>query len=92
MEEGWGRTVSEAQISGIPAIVSDRGGLPDTVGPGGVVVPLAEPVERWCREIDALFDDAAHHAALSAAARRHAERPELAPAAVMARFLAFIGS
>jgi len=91
MEEGWGRTVSEAQISGIPAIVSDRGGLPDTVGPGGVVVPLAEPVERWCREVESLFDEA-RHSALSAAARQHAERPELAPATVMARFLDFLGS
>lgn len=92
MEEGWGRTVSEAQISGIPAIASDRGGLPETVGPGGVIVPLGDPVERWCEVIEELFSDPARYASLSQSAKRHAERPELAPANVMARFLEFLAS
>jgi len=92
MEEGWGRTVSEAQISGIPAIVSDRGGLPDSVGPGGIVLSLADPVERWCEAVEALFEDRARHAALSAAARQHAARPELVPENVVARFLDFVAS
>ncbi len=92
MEEGWGRTVSEAQISGIPAIVSDRGGLPDTVGRGGVVLSLAEPVERWCEAIEALFGDQARYSALSGAARRHAARTELLPENVTARFLEFLAA
>jgi glycosyltransferase involved in cell wall biosynthesis len=92
MEEGWGRTVSEAQLSGIPAIVSDRGGLPETVGAGGRVLSLAEPAERWCDAIEALMGNGAAYAAASAAALQHAARPDLAPAAVMQRFLAFLAS
>src|SRR5262249_21620774 len=38
-DETWGRVVSEAQLSGIPVITSDRGGLPESVGPGGIVLP-----------------------------------------------------
>src|SRR3546814_2686176 len=34
-EEAWGRVVTEAQFSGIPALASDRSGLPEAVGPGG---------------------------------------------------------
>lgn len=90
MEEGWGRSVSEAQVSGIPAVASDRGALAETVGPGGIVLPLGETVERWCEEIESLFIDAVRHAALSAAAKRHAARPELAPDRVIARFLEFV--
>lgn len=92
MEEGWGRTVSEAQISGIPALVSDRGGLPDTVGPGGRVIALGEPVERWCEAVETLLGDDAAYAAASGAALRHAARPALAPTAVMQRFLEFLAS
>lgn len=92
MEEGWGRTVSEAQISGIPALVSDRGGLPETVGPGGRVISLAEPVERWCEAVETLMGDDAAYAAASDAALRHAARPALAPDAVMQSFLEFLAS
>jgi glycosyltransferase involved in cell wall biosynthesis len=46
--EPFGRVAAEAMINGVPAIVSDRGALPDVVraagsgGDGGVVVPLPE--------------------------------------------------
>src|SRR5471030_2055638 len=37
-EESWGRVVTEAQLSGIPAVCSLRGGLPESIGDGGMVV------------------------------------------------------
>jgi len=33
--EGWGRTASEAQITGIPVLGSIQGQLPETIGKGG---------------------------------------------------------
>jgi glycosyltransferase involved in cell wall biosynthesis len=45
-EEPFGRVAAEAMINGIPALVSDRGALPDVVGGdashggGGIVLPL----------------------------------------------------
>jgi hypothetical protein len=91
-EESFGRVVVEAQASGIPAIVSDRGGLPETVGGGGVVVPLAAPIERWCAAVERMFTDKRAFDRLSRRARAEARRPELAPSRIAARFLEFVRS
>ena len=91
-EEGWGRVVTEAQISGIPAVATDRGALRETVGPGGVVLPLAAPIERWCEVIERVYADPAHFAALSAHAKAHAARSDSRPEAAVARFLDFIAA
>jgi len=91
-EESFGRVVGEAQISGIPAIVSDRGGLPESAGPGGILVPLAEPIAAWCGAVESLFADSGRYAALSEAALRHAARADYLPAGVLARFLEWTGA
>jgi glycosyltransferase involved in cell wall biosynthesis len=75
--EAWGRVASEAQCSGLPVIGSDRGGLPEAIGPGGVVLPADAPFADWVAEVRRLWSDPVHHAALSAAARAHASRPEM---------------
>ncbi len=46
-EEAWGRVATEAQFSGIPVIASNRGGLPESVGPGGVLLDPDGPLEPW---------------------------------------------
>src|SRR3546814_2455589 len=46
-EEAWGRVATEAQFSGIPVLASDRGGLPEAVGPGGRVLPHDAPAAAW---------------------------------------------
>lgn len=90
IEDGSAGAVGEAQAHGIPVVASDRGALPEMVGPGGIVLPAATPLERWCAEIEALFADEPRHAALSDAARAHARRAELDADAVTARFLDFL--
>jgi glycosyltransferase involved in cell wall biosynthesis len=91
-EESSGRTLGEAQVSGIPTIASDRGGMRDAIGPGGGVVPLGAPIAQWCAAIERVFDDGAHYAQLSEGARRHAARPDYQPEAVIERFLEFVES
>jgi glycosyltransferase involved in cell wall biosynthesis len=91
-EESHGRVVGEAQINGIPAVVSDRGGLPETVGPGGIVLPLAAPIEAWCDAVESLFEDEAKYAALARHALGHAARPDLVPDGIVDRFLAWAGA
>ncbi|MEM9249830.1 MAG: glycosyltransferase [Pseudomonadota bacterium] len=76
-EEAWGRVASEAQYSAIPVLGSDRGGLPQAIGPGGLVLPHDAPVAEWVAALRRLWDDSAHYAALCEAADRHAARPEL---------------
>ena len=90
LEESWGRVVTEAQFSGIPAIATDRGGLADNVGAGGAVLPLGAAPERWCAAIEALLGDAAAYAAASQAARAQGARAEFSPATAVARFLDFV--
>jgi glycosyltransferase involved in cell wall biosynthesis len=53
VEEAFGRVAAEAMINGIPAVVSNRGALPDVVrgdfsqGGGGIVLPLPEGFTRF---------------------------------------------
>jgi glycosyltransferase involved in cell wall biosynthesis len=76
-EEGYGRVVSEAQISGIPVVASTRGGLPEAVGPGGVLLDPEDPIEQWGAAVRRLWNDDVHYCVHSVAAEAHAKRPEL---------------
>ncbi len=78
-EEAWGRVASEAQFSGIPVVASNRGGLPEAVGPGGILLDPDGPVDPWVNAIRQLWQDDRHYAALSAAALAHSTRPDLNP-------------
>ncbi|MEE4348758.1 MAG: glycosyltransferase [Pacificimonas sp.] len=62
--EGWGRIVTEAQISGIPAIASKMGGLPEAVGKGGVLLPADAPAEEWAAACSQLWSDKKLHMTL----------------------------
>lgn len=42
-EEAFGRVAIEGLASGLPVVVSDSGGLPETVGPAGWTVPPGDP-------------------------------------------------
>ncbi|MFQ6547509.1 glycosyltransferase [Aestuariibius sp. 2305UL40-4] len=76
-EEAWGRVASEAHCSGIPVIGSDRGGLPQAIGPGGVVLPHDAPVSEWSSELRRLWFDADAYDEVSKRALDYAKRPEL---------------
>ena len=73
-EEAFGRTVIEAQLSGVPVLASNRGALPDTVGDGGLTLDPHEPVESWAEALrrlmsrDESFGEAARHHAHAHAA------------------------
>ncbi len=77
VEEAWGRVVSEAQVSGIPVIASNIGGLPESVGPGGLLIDPSSGIERWTEAVDSLMLDEQRWNAVSEAARLHARRPEM---------------
>ncbi len=84
--EAWGRVASEAQINGIPVLASNRGGLPEAVGPGGVCLDYDAPIEVWASHLHAMWHDDAYYATLSQRAFAHAERPEFQPDAIINRF------
>ncbi len=68
----------EAMINGIPVIGSDRGGISEALGDGGIVLgipprltpstrelPTAEEIRHWVKAIISLWDDAAWYDEMS---------------------------
>jgi glycosyltransferase involved in cell wall biosynthesis len=49
--EGFGLTVMEAMLRGIPAVASSAGGLPEAKRGTGYVIPV-QPIERYLAEFD----------------------------------------
>jgi glycosyltransferase involved in cell wall biosynthesis len=88
--EGWGRVVSEAQVSGIPILASDLGGLAESVGTGGLLIDPAAGPEQWESALARLWDDPAEYARLAEHARQHALRPDFQPQAIASRLLAVL--
>ncbi|MER8370797.1 glycosyltransferase [Mesorhizobium sp. M0306] len=86
-EEAWGRVASEAHCSGIPVVGSRRGGLPEAIGAGGVVLDYDAPVDDWVAAVRRLWSDKAEYDRLSAAAQLFSERPQMNPDIQFATFL-----
>lgn len=85
--EAWGRIVTEAQVSGIPAIASNSGGLPEAVGPGGLILDRDAPLSAWLEALRRLWDDPLEYERYAGQAAAHASRPEIQPATVLARMI-----
>jgi glycosyltransferase involved in cell wall biosynthesis len=76
-EETWGRVVTEAQFSGIPIVASDRGGLPEAVGPGGILLGHDQPAAVWAAALRELWSNRDRYRQLSQAATSHSRRAEI---------------
>ena len=79
VDETWGRIVSKAQVSGIPALVSDRGALAETVAAGRVQMAANATLADWCAALARMWGDRAYYDRLAAAARAAAMAPTHAP-------------
>lgn len=77
----------EANANGIPVVASRIGGIPTTVGEGGILLPPDAPPAAWAQAVERLFTDADAYAQLSAGALANAARPEFDPERVVDRFL-----
>jgi glycosyltransferase involved in cell wall biosynthesis len=85
-EEAWGRVVAEAQLNGIPVLASNIGGLPESVGRGGVLLD-ANTVDKWVLELKRLWSDKQYYSELSNNALAHSRRDEIKTASVIKKFL-----
>jgi glycosyltransferase involved in cell wall biosynthesis len=83
---GRSRLVLEAQCNGIPVLGTDLSAVAESIGPGGVVVPLDAPIERWAAALGEIVDDPARYAVYCDAAREHAGRDEVDPERIVDRF------
>lgn len=77
--EAWGRVVSEAHFSGVPVIATKDGGLPESVGPGGILVEKDANIQEWEKALRMLWDDEELYQELSLQARKFSEREEFKP-------------
>jgi glycosyltransferase involved in cell wall biosynthesis len=89
-EETWGRVVTEAQFNGIPVVASDRGGLVESVGDGGIVLSHDGGIAPWVEAVGRLWDDPARYAEGVERARRRVERDDVAFTPLRDRFIAML--
>lgn len=75
--EAFGRIAAEAHVNGIPLVASDRGGLPEAVGPGGIVLDPDGPAENWVNAVRTLWYSQGEYARYSEAALAHSRRTEM---------------
>ncbi|WP_349370903.1 glycosyltransferase [Salinarimonas sp.] len=76
-DEAFGRVPVEAQYSGVPALASRRGGLPEAVGDAGLLVDPQAGIDAWVSALRQIWDDPEFYERLCVAARAGASRPEL---------------
>ena len=86
-EEAWGRVVTEAQVSGIPVLASAIGGLPESVGPGGILVPPGSDVDVWNAHLRELWSSDTIYRHYQRLAIDHSRRPEIDRDRLLTRFL-----
>lgn len=84
---GWessGRVLAEAMMNGIPALITDRGGMPEMIRDGGIKIqfppqcyekpyttlPVEALLERVVEEIIHLYDDPPYYAAYAHKAKQ----------------------
>jgi glycosyltransferase involved in cell wall biosynthesis len=89
-EEGFGMVALEAQSCGIPVISSRRGGLPEAVGDGGLLVDDYLNVDAWGEAIDSMLSSAGRYSALAERARSHAASDTFSPDALARRLYAIV--
>jgi glycosyltransferase involved in cell wall biosynthesis len=76
-EEAWGRVATEAQFSGIPVVGSGRGGIPEAIGPGGIVMARECAVTDWSRVLQKMMNDDTYYNNMSDLAFKHSKRSEI---------------
>jgi glycosyltransferase involved in cell wall biosynthesis len=78
-QEAWGRVVTEAHCSGIPVIARAVGGLPEAVGPGGILVEPSASIDVWSSALSRLLDNPEQHQIMSQCVLDYSQRKEISP-------------
>jgi glycosyltransferase involved in cell wall biosynthesis len=88
--ECFGRVVLEAHVSGIPVVAARVGGIPQTLGRGGILVDPEEGPAGYVRALRRLREDRAFRESLATLALENSRRPEFDPEFQVEQFLRFV--
>ena len=91
-EEAWGRVVTEAQLSGIPVIASNRGGLPESVGLGGSIVPYDSSIDEWEKSLSSILNDEGRYLQVSEAALERSKDVKISKEYLLDRFVTYLSN
>jgi glycosyltransferase involved in cell wall biosynthesis len=75
--EGFGLTIAEAMACGTPAIGIEYSSVPEVIGPGGIVVPIAGLVDNPYDHFWAAVDENAYTEAVESLVTNRKKRDEL---------------
>lgn len=90
--ETWGRVVTEAHQSGIPAIVTNAGALPETVGSGGIVMNMKATPKEWAAVVRKLLMNRDEYDRLSQSALTFSLRKSISAEYIVNEFLDSLGA
>ncbi|WP_434150775.1 glycosyltransferase [Methylocaldum gracile subsp. desertum] len=90
--EAWGRVVTESQVSGIPTLASNRGGLPESVGDGGILLDPEGNFEKWDESLKKLWFDDHFYQCYCDRALEYSRREAIQPDYLISEFLDFARS
>jgi glycosyltransferase involved in cell wall biosynthesis len=88
--DGAPRVIREAQISGIPVLGSNIGGIPESIGDGGMTV-TPDNLSEWQDKLRLFCGDKARLEDFKIKAMRHAARPAIDPRTILQAFEQSLG-
>ncbi len=88
-QESWGRVATEAHCSGIPVLASDVEGLPESVGKGGINLPIGSDLSVWQDALNYMLTDDVY-AEFVKQTIKFSKRDEINPSFLVNRFIQHI--
>ncbi len=91
-QETWGRIVTEAHCSGIPVLASNNGGLPESVGDGGICLSVEDNDTEWLETFDLILDNREYYTKITQKAYESAMRDFINPELIIERFISLLNN
>jgi glycosyltransferase involved in cell wall biosynthesis len=89
-DETFGRVIIEANINGIPVVAAHVGGIPYTLGEGGILVNPRDHIQGYVEALQKLRNDEVLYQQLSKQAMLNSQRSEFNSLAQVNKFIHFV--